>query len=360
MKGNLSFFAGERALEIIKDEGLRQERIRIMPGAAGGPKWLVLSGIDRVLARDFFRNRKKALNVIGSSIGSWRFAALCEKKPVQAIERFESRYIRQVFKGKPSPGEISEESRKVLDDFIPRSAVKEILSHPFMRIHIIAVLCRWPVSSDNSLVQGAGLAYSFILNVLGRKNLKHQFERVLFYDPREGAPFIQFNDFPTHYIKLNEENLKAALLASGSIPQVMSGVRDISGSPPGVYRDGGMLDYHLNLPYGSHRDEIIFFPHFSGKIIPGWLDKALPWRKPGRGDTGNLLVVAPSPGFVESLPLKKIPDRGDFALFRGRDADRIECWDNTVKRCREMGDEFMEAVGSGAIRDLVAPLHPVG
>ncbi len=45
MKSSNSGFivkAGSQALEIIRDEGLRPERVRVVAGAAGGPKWLVL------------------------------------------------------------------------------------------------------------------------------------------------------------------------------------------------------------------------------------------------------------------------------------------------------------------------------
>ena len=53
---------------------------------------------------------------------------------------------------------------------------------------------------------------------------------------------------PTVHRTLTPDNLRAALLASGSIPLLMEGVR-IPGAP-GVYRDGGSADYHLDLDYG--------------------------------------------------------------------------------------------------------------
>ena len=36
-------------------------------------------------------------------------------------------------------------------------------------------------------------------------------------------------------------------MASGSIPIVMKRVRNISCAPKGIYRDGGLIDYHFDL-----------------------------------------------------------------------------------------------------------------
>ncbi len=66
----------------------------------------------------------------------------------------------------------------------------------------------------------------------------------------------------------------------------MEGVRDLPGAGPGTYRDGGLLDYHLDLPYEDRG--VVLYPHFTDKVIPGWFDKGLPWR---RGDAGRLQDV---------------------------------------------------------------------
>ena len=37
----LTFYAGSNALEIIKRDGFGPEKVKVIAGAAGGPKWLV-------------------------------------------------------------------------------------------------------------------------------------------------------------------------------------------------------------------------------------------------------------------------------------------------------------------------------
>ena len=95
--------AGKKALPVIRDEGLDPERVQIVAGAAGGPKWLVLYGLDRLLFGRFFKDRKNPLHLIGSSIGTWRFAAASVSDPVSGIERFKEAYFSQRYSPRPTP-----------------------------------------------------------------------------------------------------------------------------------------------------------------------------------------------------------------------------------------------------------------
>ena len=46
---NLVFLAGRKAYTIIKEKGLHPEMVKVIAGAAGGPKWLVLNHLDRYI-----------------------------------------------------------------------------------------------------------------------------------------------------------------------------------------------------------------------------------------------------------------------------------------------------------------------
>ncbi|UUZ51058.1 hypothetical protein LP420_16645 [Massilia sp. B-10] len=49
---------------------------------------------------------------------------------------------------------------------------------------------------------------------------------------------------------MNQANLGAALLASGTLPLVMKPVRGLAdAATTNTYWDGGIIDYHLALPY---------------------------------------------------------------------------------------------------------------
>jgi hypothetical protein len=184
------------------------------------------------------------------------------------------------------------------------------------------------------------------------------FRRTLFHDPRDVPPFFEMNDFTTDKVALDSGNLCSAIMASGAIPVAMEGVSGISGAPEGIYRDGGMIDYHMDIPFGTRG--LVLYPHFLNRIIPGWFDKHIFWRKPSAASMSGMLMLAPSPEFVRSLPLEKIPDRDDFRLFMGRDRERVRHWRKTIDMCRSLGDEFIEAVHSGSIRAKVRPFAEYG
>lgn len=356
----ISFWAGKKAFTKIMDSGLDPGDVSVIAGAAGGPKWLVLNAVDRALFCNWIKAREKPLFLIGSSIGSWRFAAASCKDPGAAIDRFESAYIRQSYRHDPPREDIDRELEEVLDSLVGPDGAEQILAHPFYRLNIMTVRCRGLTGTDDKNRLVAGLAMAATANAVSRRTLGLFFERTLFYDPRDIPPFFDIPGFPINRVALDGKNIKPALLASGSIPMLMSGIRDIAGAPQGLYRDGGMVDYHMNIPFmNNSKDEngIVLFPHYAEKLVPGWLDKQIPWRRANFSFMENVLMVAPSREFVKSLPLEKIPDRKDFYRFAHSDTERISYWRRVVERSSELAEDFMEAVESGRIGQWLQPIE---
>ena len=48
----------------------------MVPGAAGGPKAVGISGLDQAIFGRFLPEARRPRTLIGASIGSWRFAAV--------------------------------------------------------------------------------------------------------------------------------------------------------------------------------------------------------------------------------------------------------------------------------------------
>jgi predicted acylesterase/phospholipase RssA len=140
------------------------------------------------------------------------------------------------------------------------------------------------------------------------------------------------------------------LLASGTLPLLMKPVTDIAGAPPGSYWDGGIIDYHLALPYARaaelDKGALVLYPHFNQHIVPGWLDKGLPWRRTARGQRrawlDNVLIVAPSQSFLKSLPRAKLPDRNDFKFYGMRQDERMRDWRQAMAEGERLRDELAE------------------
>ncbi len=356
MKGPLLFLAGGAAFRHIRENGLSQSDVRAVFGASGAAKWLILYGLDSFLFSQWFAGRAEPLHLFGTSIGAWKFAAAAQSSPVSAFDRLRDAYIHQYYGKDLSLARVAWETDRIARYFLPDREIDSILSHPFLRMGFSAVRCKGLMASHDRFLQGAGVGAAYALNFVSRRFNPLSFRRTLFHHPEYDANLLDMADFPTDKVVLTRENFIKALLASGSIPMVMKGIRNIPSAPKGTYRDGGLLDYHPAFPLGKG-DGIILYPHFYSAITPGWFDKSLSKRRPSASAVGNILLLAPSPEFVASLPFGRIPDRKDFIRLKGRDNERVDFWKTAARMSQTLGNAFADAVDTGKIKDLVAPLY---
>ncbi len=352
----LTLRAGPRALALLRERGLRFEDVDVLPGASGGAKWLVLAGLDRYLFGEFLRPtdaapRVRPLHGIGSSIGSWRLACLGQRDPLGALARGHDAYIfDQQYSARPTTDEITSTLVRALDSLLGTSGVDEILSHPWLRVHIITAQGRGMAASPRRAVLASSIALAAAGNIISRRTLAAQLRRCVFHSSGDTTPFARLADLPTTHVALTGENCQAALMASGSIPLLVHGVR-IPGTS-GMHWDGGVLDYHLDLDFGDG-DGLVLYPHFYPHIVPGWFDKSLSWRRARGTNFDRTLLISPSPEWVASLPGGRIPDRNDFRLLTH--PQRIARWSAVRAESERLGDVLRELVTTGRIAEHVQP-----
>jgi hypothetical protein len=367
-RDNLTLLAGPHALAVIRDGGLRPSSVTTVTGAAGGPKWLVLVGLDRAVFFSWLSGRSAPVELVGASIGAWRFAAVAQGgRAAEAHEALRAAYTAQTYDGRPSAREVTEEAIRIQDVYLPGEGIEQITRNPSFRLTVITAGGKGPFASGGRRRAAAGMVLAGAANAARRGNLGRFFVRTVFTDTRNGelppaARAFLDDTIDTVCVPLTKRNVKQAILASGSIPVVMEGIRDIPGAPPGVYWDGGLVDYHVTVPRPptAEPDGIVLFPHYTDRIIPGWLDKYVPWRGPAPSALDRTLLVAPSREFVARLPYGKIPDRTDFKRFFGNDRERIAYWERTTAEGMRLADEFLELVGSGRIGRRVRPFPTPG
>ena len=168
---------------------------------------------------------------------------------------------------------------------------------------------------------------------------------------------------------LRPDNFGDALQASCSIPFVLKAVHNIAGAPPGAYWDGGITDYHLHLNYpagnknaikgiaahamttgatgtfsinpeGRAQAALVLYPHFQKAVVPGWLDKSLRWRHRATHHLDTMVLLAPNPEWVKTLPNGKLPDRTDFTHYGNDLAGRVAAWNAACSASEQLADEF--------------------
>lgn len=345
--------AGKRAYEVIQDGGFHLGHITTYFAPATGPRWLVAAGFDLTLLKDSRLGGSKTVTLIGSSAGAWRFAAWVQPEPEKSYRNLMEAYITTSYSRKDTPATILQSMQGIVNAFIESDALSFALANKKYRLAILTARAKHLISSEVRWIQQIGLGMCFLMNTVNSSYTYNFAQRVVFYNGPKPPQFCLNNDFRGRYIPLNEINFKHAVIASGAIPLVIAGVRNIYGAPIGVYRDGGLTDYHLTQNYAPKDNEITLFFNHQERIIPRWMDKKLTYRKPPDHVLDNVLMVYPSDEFVATLPGGKVPDRGDFATFIDNPRVRIEHWLQAVKLAQPLGEQFLELVDSGKIRDVV-------
>ena len=349
----LLFKAGAGAFDDVRKRGFAAQRIGTIAGASGGAKWLVLSQLDRVIIERILPKLAGPVHLAGSSIGAWRFACYGQEAPLDALNRFEEAYIAQTYSAKPTAAEITRKSKEILAAVLGDRGASDIVGHPYVRLHVLVVRCGALTSSEFRPLLASGMFAAACANVISRRTLGVFFKRGLFYDPRDLPPFYNATGFPLERTPLTRENVADAIVASGSIPMVLSGVRNIHGAPPGIYRDGGVIDYHLDLPLAEpHR--LTLYPHFFEQLVPGWFDKRLRWRRVNPLHTDRTILICPSPTFIARLPGGKIPDRTDFVRMTFE--ERVRVWRSVVSACHELADDLNDVLENDRLAERLQPL----
>ena len=340
----LTIIAGKVAREQLAKEGWQPRLFKSMVGASGGAKLLGLGHLDRFLFGDFLQRSDHKMELYGSSIGSWRHAALASPNPAQAIETLQDRYLNQTWKENETrtPTEVVDALCEwVMDSVLTPGTSAHISQHKRFTTHIVTARGRGLNNSNSRGAVALGMAFAAIGNGINRNFLTHGFQRAVFSSGASKA--FQFKDFDTVHVPLSNTNLRSALLASGSIPFLMSGHRDIHGAPQGQYWDGGIIDYHFDFDNYAG-DGLVLYPHFTDSITKGWFDKAMHWRRIRPDVIERLVLVAPSKSYLASLPHQKIPDRGDFRRFK--QDERLQHWNQSLERSKLLAEAFDETLNA--------------
>ncbi len=379
----LQLFAGPKAMQAIAANGLQPSDICTIPAAAGGPKGLLLGAMDRFLFGEWLPKSTQTVDLVGASIGAWRMATACLTGPVNAFARLEHDYIYQHYElapgqKRPTAEFVSETFGANLRAFYG-GRMHEVLNHPRYRLHIITSRGRHILGREHGLRTPVGYLGAFLTNAVHRKSMGAWLERVVFSSANVQSADMQQRqqhpsqcaalpfgtaDYRTHQALLSQANFNDVLQASCSIPFVLKAVHNIPGAPAGAYWDGGITDYHLHLNYpgagfGPHgaikkeaacamttgatgRNGIVLYPHFQKSVVPGWLDKHLAWRHRATHHLDTMLLLAPNPEWVKTLPNGKLPDRTDFTHYGNDLAGRVKAWSTACSASEQLVDEFAQ------------------
>lgn len=349
MAQNFIIRAGTKALQHIRNSGLSPQDISCIPAAAGGPKWIVLYAFDKYFLREWISKKHTATNLVGASAGAWRMLCYALDQPEQALSAFLHAYVEQRYQELPPPSVVSQNVIDILNQILATSSKEGMWKADLKRLYVI--------SSQSSFKLRSGSAYKkefgtmAMKNLVARSFLKADLRRIVFTNSPH-KPLVE-DAFHTNYVRFTKDNLIPALQSTGTLPIYMEPVSNVP-EVDGLLWDGALIDYHICHQY---QDEgLVFYPHFTDQLIPGWFDKFVPWRKFAGPFKDRMIVISPSKSFVQALPDQKTPDREDFNRYFDNNEQRIQNWYEVAKRGEDLAEEFDRLYKSGALVDHVRPL----
>jgi hypothetical protein len=246
---NICIKAGRRAYEIIKDGGFHPDRIATYFAPATGPRWLIASGFDLSLLQNKFLGRSRATHLVGASAGAWRLAAWLQPEPENSYRTLMESYIGMTYKRGDTPVNVLDSLKNIINAYIEDDALSFALANKKYRLVIITARAKNIVASELKWLQQIGLGTCFLFNAITRSSIYNFAERVVFYNGPKPPHFCLVPGFRGRYIRLNEVNIKYALMASGAIPLTMPPRMRIlhcsSAIRKGLYRDGWTRSYPI-------------------------------------------------------------------------------------------------------------------
>ncbi len=356
----LTIYAGDTALAEIRRHGLTPDMISCIFGASGSAKWLAIAGLDIALFEHWMPQRSKGepVDLFGTSVGAFKLAAAARSKPGLALANLAQSYTQQHFDANSSPSDIQDSAYATLLTMLgpdPHLGANEILQNPKFRFACGAVRIDGWLAAHSPTVKKFGFVRGFFASAVSPRGLRGLCHRTVFADPRLTVAFTATDGFPVERVALTPETLADALVASGSLPVIMPGVR-FADAPERLYHDGGLLDYHpIPSAFWPQNSGLTLYPHFYSHLTRRWFDKFFPWHRIKRHELDKVVLIAPSEAFTRGLPGGRIPDRQDFRIFHKQPELRIERWQEVIERSHHLGDAFLHLTQSGDIAAHVEP-----
>jgi len=337
----LRLIAGKTARNRIAEHGLTPELVRMVLGASGGPKWLVLMGLDKFIFGDWLARAPQSIDLVGSSIGAWRMASAAHPEPAKILARFHELYFQFKKADAESPKILTQASYRFLHELFDGGEDEKIVGNTQRNLNIVTARAKGLNATSSKWLEGAAILASAGANAASRSLLAKFFDRVVFHSGSGVVCPEAWPDFHRRDVKVRANTLADVLMATGSIPFVADPIANIAEAPKGVYRDGGVIDYHFDIPW-KFDEGIGLYPHFYGHIIPGWFDKKRMARRARGAVWDQMLMLAPTNAFVANLPGGKIPERSNFTEMS--DAERISYWKKVTLESERLAHEFSECL----------------
>ncbi|KNC99759.1 uncharacterized protein SPPG_09257 [Spizellomyces punctatus DAOM BR117] len=253
---------------------------------ASGPSGLTTTGFESRIKNLYAKSKLSGTKwLVGSSTGAMRFMAL-----IGSLVSTERNLTEELMKHycwmQYNAGDTPQILRPMMDQLYrlvaPPDLMSDILTHPQFRLAIIVSNIRDSYQQLPDWALRAVLGCYAVGNLVNERALTGLCERIVFYSGDEVPKFLA-NGFGgennTRFVKLVKENVYEVLHGTTCIPFVQERCESIPGAGEGLYLDGALTDYMLNVQFTdpSHR-ALLLSDQPTSNVYPTALDAMFRWR----------------------------------------------------------------------------------
>ena len=312
-----------------------------MFGPASGPRGYLNCGFEHEFESIYFnRGVSSEKWLCGASFAALRFVALLatissrESKRSTCSNRlnYTDELIREFADMRYREGDTAETLKPMMERIFqlitPTRLLSKMLNHPSVHL-VIFVAALKPHHRHYSDTRLKGLlVYLAARRAVQEAGLHSVVEQLCFYTGPNPPDFLHCHTSKRlnrriRFVRLTQDNIHQVLHATTCIPFVQERCEYIEGVGHGLFMDGAIASFMLNVELAEIEKPAILLGDLpNGKVYPTAFDYYFPWRKPPVSYFRNCSVVCPTPQFVEALPDKNAPTVRDW--FKKEYIDRPE------------------------------------
>jgi hypothetical protein len=283
---------------------------------AAGPRAFVSSGFEASLASSYLSNNIKSEKwLIGGSTGGLRALAFVNSLLLKQdlACKIKDHYCEMYYKHGFTSDKLHAMMLEMFDSVCPNDVLKEALEHDTFKVAILVSELRYPFSLLPVILLRPFLAIVVLLHLVLPSLIETLFfKRLCFYSGHSPPSFLGLED-SVEFCKLTINNCQQVLHATTSMPLISKTCTFIKGKGPGVYFDGGITDYYLNMKINGANGLLLGDLHPTSPIYRSALDLFVPWRRHLPDEYfEHVSVIRPTENFLKSLEPRSLPSVRDW------------------------------------------------
>ncbi|GAX77907.1 hypothetical protein CEUSTIGMA_g5349.t1 [Chlamydomonas eustigma] len=252
--------------------------------------------------------------LLGGSTAALRFCAILSSSIMHGESltvELKEHFMSMVYREGDSPSTLAPMMSALYRRVLPETLAPSVVHHPTVHLCIMVAqilppfdqLPDWQLKALFWVYLGANFLSPRVLTTFQRP--------LCFYTGPQTPPFLREEDNIT-CIPITTSNIYQVLSATTCLPFISPHCRYIEGVGSGLFFDGALINYHLNLRPKPGFNLLLLADGPGPEFKQTLWDSYVPYRTAPCEYKQYISVVYPTQAYVDAVPAKKLPNTFDY------------------------------------------------